>query len=165
MKKRNMYLNDDQKEIVNFVIILSVIIVLVLIVYGVSYLVSKKNTYHYDEVTPGEINYDIASVGTMLNRPEEEYYVVIYDDADLNAATYEALVSTYSASSPEALKVYRVDLANKLNESFRAQDGKSNPKAKKVSELALGDFTLIKVAKGEITKYIEDLAQAKKELK
>ena len=44
-------------------------------------------------------------------------------------------------------------------------DNKSNPNAKSIDDIDLGDITLIKVKNGEIVSYIEDIEQIKTELK
>ena len=156
-------MNEDEKEIFRFIVIIIVILLVVGIVYLVSYLKSKKNEYHYNEVTPGEVNTEIVTVGTMLNKDEDEYYVVLYKDDDTKAIYYNNIVNDY-VNKENTLNVYYCNLNNKLNEDYLAVDGKTNPKAKDISDLKLGDFTLIKVKKGKIAKYIEDTTEFEKEL-
>ena len=47
----------------------------------------------------------------------------------------------------------------------RNNDDKSNPKAKTVEDFDFGSLTLLKIEKGKITKYIEDLDSIKEILK
>ena len=59
--------------------------------------------------------------------------------------------------------VYTIDLSNELNKAqYDAEN--VNTKAKKVSEMKVGDITLIKVKNGKIEKYIVDYAKMEKEL-
>lgn len=163
MKKRNsVNLNDDQKEIRNFIIILVVIVLIVVGIYFISTKVSEKNNYNYDEVKEGSINYDTVNVGTMFNRPEEEYYVALYKNDDAQAIYYASILSMYT-NSDKALHVYYCDLANKFNESYYDKDN-SNPKAKTIDDLKVGDFTLVKIKKGQIVKYYEDIEKVKEDL-
>ena len=44
-----------------------------------------------------------------------------------------------------------------------SDDGQTNPDATSISELALGDLTLIKVENGEIAEYLEGLDAIREE--
>ena len=165
--KKNLakYENDDASEIKRFVFILLGVVLMIVVVYGVTKVLTKEEVKSSDDVTAGEINYDITSIGTMLNKLDSEYYVMIYDQEDTNAIYYSTLVDNYSTKK-SALKVYYCDLGNSLNIKYYAGDSKnSNPLAKDIDDLALKDLTLIKVSKGKIVKYIESVDKIKEELK
>lgn len=156
--KGEKYVSDESKEVRNFVIILFSIIIVVLIVYGVSKIfIEDEPTTTDREIQAGEIDYDIVSVGTMLNRNYSEYYVAIYDEEAPAAVLYSSIITKY-LDNEDATKVFFCDLGNPLNQSYYVgSDGTSNPDAQSISEFAFGDLTLIKVENGEITEYIEDL--------
>lgn len=164
MKKNNISMNDDSKEIVRFCIILGVIILIVLIIYLISNSIANRNVYHYDEPYSATFNYENVMIGTMFNRPEEEYYVILYKKDNPNAEFYKVLASDY-ATSENALKIYYCDISDKMNEKYYASDGKSNPNAKTIDDLKVGDLTLVKIKKGKITKYLEKFVELKEELK
>ncbi len=157
--KNNRIVNnsEDENEVKSFIIIVVIIAVLVGAIYFATELF-KKEDKTANEVKSGEINYDKLTLGMLLNRPYEEYYVIIYDSKDSKAIQYQNAVSKYS-SREKSLKVYYCDLSNKLNSQYYnvGNDNKSNPNAKKISELDLGDVTLIKVKNHEITKYVEGI--------
>lgn len=162
MKKIN-YQTDEQKEMIHFLIVLGVIIALVLGVYFISKIfVLDKNLF---EVTyqDGTVNYERAIVGTMFNRPEKEYYVMIYDEKDNHGIYYSAISTKYSQSE-KALKVYHIDLGSALNSSYYVSDENSNKNATKPSEVKLKDLTLVKIKNGKITKYLENISEIEKEL-
>lgn len=161
--KEGKYISDEAREIRRFAIILISIIIVVLVVYGVSKVFIKENKNINEEtVTAGVIDYDKVSIGTMLNRNQDEYYVVIYDGEDANAVLYSALINKY-ISKEKHLPIYYCDLGNKLNSKYYNKD-KSNPNAKTIEELSLKEFTLIKVKNSKIVKYIENLDTFKSEL-
>ncbi len=166
-KKLNIdkYETDESKEVKKFIIILLSIIVVVLAVYGITRLVNKdKDDDTAREVTAGEIDYDIVSVGTLFNRADSEYYVIAYDGEDANAIYYSALMNKYM-DKEKSIKVYFCDLSNELNKKYYVGEEKSsNPKATKTSELAFKDLTLIKIKNGKIVKYLESLDTIKTEL-
>ncbi len=164
--KEEKFISDEFKEMRNFLIILFSIIIVVLIVYGVSkiFIEDDSASSSSDDIQAGAIDYDIVSVGTMLNRNYSEYYVAIYDEDDANAVVYSTIVSNY-LESEDAIKIFFCNLGNYLNSSYYAgEDGESNPDAQSVSEFSFGDLTLIKVQNGQITKYIEGLDEFKAEL-
>jgi hypothetical protein len=159
------YESEETNEVKRFIFILLGIIIVVLIVYGITKLTTKEDNSVDLTVTEGEINYSIVSIGTMLNKSDSEYYVMIYDQDSTQAVYYSALISKYTSEVTDALNVYFCNLGNKLNSSYYVgEDGETNPKAKEVKDLALGDLTLIKVKNGKITKYLEDIDAIKKEL-
>ena len=160
-KKLDKYVSEEGKELKRFIIILFAIIILVLIVYGITRFV-KKDEQAKEEVTAGVIDYDKVSIGTMLNRNISEYYVIIYDGKNENAILYSSIINKYIAKT-DSKKIYYCDLGNKLNSDYKAKD-KVNKEAKNISELSLGDLTLIKVKNGKIDKYIEDIDTIKSEL-
>ena len=164
MKRKKLdMVNEDEKEILRFIVIVVVILLVVGIIYLISYFKERQNEYHYDDVKSGVVDSGIVTIGTMLNKAEDEYYVAIYKDDDTKATYYNNIISSY-ASKEKALNVYYCNLNNKLNEDYIAKDGKSNPKAKKMEDLQLGDFTLLKIKEGKITKYIEDTTKFEEEL-
>ncbi len=158
--------SEEAKEVKKFIIILFSIIILVLAVYAITRLVDKNKDSDDSskEVTAGEIDYDKVSVGTLFNRADAEYYVIVYDGESANAIYYSALMNKYM-DNEETLKVYFCDLSNELNKKYYVGNDKdSNSKATKPSELAFKDLTLIKIKNGKIVKYLETLDTIKSEL-
>lgn len=160
--------SEDTNEIKSFIIIVVVIAAVIGIIYGLTEIF-KEDEIPTDEVVAGSINYDKTSVGTILNRPYDKYYVMVYDSDDDKAVLYSTILTKYMQNSEdkEYVKIYYCDLNNKFNNEYydKNKDGKSNPKAKSVEEFNFGDITLLKIEKGKITKYIEDLDSIKEMLK
>lgn len=159
------YTSEESKEVKRFIIILLSIIVLVLAVYGITRLVNKDKDNNDDRtVTAGSIDYDKVSVGTLFNRADSEYYVIVYDGEAPNAIYYSALMNKYM-DKEKSNKVYFCDLSNELNKKYYVgEDKDSNPDATTSSELAFKDLTLIKIKNGKIVKYLETLDTIKTEL-
>lgn len=159
------YTSEESKEVKRFIIILLSIIVLVLAVYGITRLINKDKDNNDDRtVTAGSIDYDKVSVGTLFNRADNEYYVIVYDGETPNAIYYSALMNKYM-DKEKSNKVYFCDLSNELNKKYYVgEDKDSNPNATTSSELAFKDLTLIKIKNGIIVKYLETLDTIKTEL-
>ena len=162
--KTDKYISEESREVRNFVIILMGIIIIVLIVYGVSRIFIKEESPIPERtVQAGKIDYDKISIGTLLNRNNSEYYVALYDAEEPKAVTYSAVITKY-LENEDAIKVYFCDLSNPLNSDYYVgEDGTTNPDAQDISQLALGDLTLIKVENGKIVKYLEGFDAMKAE--
>lgn len=160
--------SGDETEIKSFIVIIIVIVIVIGIIYGLTELLKKEEKIE-DNVTAVTIDYDKISVGTLLNRPYEEYYVLIYNSEDEKAINYSTLMTKYMQTSEEKdyIKIYYCDLANSLNNKYYNvnDDNMSNNKASSIEELDFGDLTLIKVSNGKITNYIEDYNDIKEILK
>lgn len=154
IKQNTKYYTEEQEEIRKFVIIILAIIFVVAIVYFITDRFVDSNTN--SSYVEGKINYDVLSVGTLLNRPYDEYYVVAYDKDNLEATNYSAMITSYMEKEA-SLKIYFLNLGNKINQKYYNvnSDNISNPNAKKISELDFGDLTLLKIQNGEIVSYIE----------
>lgn len=164
--KQGSSLTDTQVQVRNFVIILLIVVVLVVGLYLISTLVVDKRTENnLTNTTEVDINYDIASVGMILNRPYNEYYVLVYDSSDNNAMYYSSLLSNYS-NKDNALKIYFTDLGSTINKSYKAtgETGNSNVTSN-VDDFSFSDITLLKVSNGSVVNYYEGLESVESILK
>lgn len=164
-QKKITYQTEEQKEMLHFFIVLVVVIACVISVYFLSKLFVMDKSLFEVSYNNGAINSERAIVGTMLNRPEKEYYVFVYDEKATNAVYYSSVSTNYTQNQENALKVYHVDLSNPLNKDYFVGDsGVSNPNAKKVSDFKFKGITLLRIKNGKVEKYIEDEASIQKEL-
>ncbi|MBE6157116.1 MAG: hypothetical protein E7161_05215 [Firmicutes bacterium] len=161
--------SEELNEVKVFVIIVALIAILIGAIYGLTELLMGDEPTTNDSVVAGEINYNKVSVGTLLNRPYDNYYVIVYNSEDDKAALYSTILTKYMQKSSDKnyIKIYFCDLNNNLNSVYYDVngDGKSNSKATKVEEFDFGDVTLIKVEKGKVKKYIENYEEIKEILK
>ena len=164
-QKKDTYQTEEQKEMLHFLIVLVVIVLFVVGVYFISKMFVMDKSLFEISYNNGAINTERAIVVTMLNRPEKEYYVLVYDEKASNAVYYSAISTNYTQNQEKALKVYHVDLGNVLNQDYYVgENGRSNPKAGKVSDFKFKNLTLLYVKNGKVEKYIEDEENIKKEL-
>ena len=166
-KNKNIYYakTTEQQEMRNFLIVIVVVLVCVAAIYFITRAFVTKDLFKKDEpkveeVTPGSINYGTIIMGMIMNRPDEEYYVVIYDKTAANASEMSSLVTKYN-SGEKHLPVYTVDLSNKTMNASYYDPNNISQKPKTLQEIKVGDRTLIKIKKGEIQKFIPDMLQQK----
>lgn len=157
-KKINTGVNEETSDFKRLLIILGIVVVVIIGVYFVSKLIvdKRKENSNNNEIITGKIDYDIVSVGTILNRPYDEYYVMVYNGEDTDAMYYSSLITAYQAKE-KSLKIYYCDLSNTLNSKYISTSDKGNSNAKKTEEFSFGKVTLMKIKEGKITSYIENL--------
>lgn len=166
-KNKVSYQTTEQEEIRKFLIVILVVLLCVGLIYLCTRVFVTKDLFkgkenETEEVVSGKINDEVAIMGQILNRSEDEYYVAIYDSTGKYTGDMGKLVYTYTAKEKH-LHVYTVDLNNSLNSDYYDPEN-VNEKAQTVGEIKVGDITLIKVKKGKINKYIVDYAKMQKEL-
>lgn len=161
--------SEESSEVKKFIIIIVVLALLVGGIYGLTLLFAKDNDEYVYEPEKGEVNYDIVSAGMILNRPYNDYYVMVFDSTNIEASKYNSTLSEYMNKSDDKdhVKIYYCDLDNKLNKQYYNvnNDNKSNPKVKEVNDFDFGDITLLHIKKGKITEYIEDYQKIQEKLK
>ena len=167
IKNKAAFRTSEQDEMIKF----AVVILVVLLCVGAVYLFTRafvtkdlfENTPETQEaVKEGVVNYDVAIMGQLLNRPYKQYYAIIYDsEGDYSTDMYK-LVYAY-VKKKDAKHIYTIDLSNELNKSYYDKEN-VNKNATQLSEMKVGDITLVKVKNGKIDKYIVDYAKMQKEL-
>ncbi len=159
-------MNDDNKEIRNFIIIFIIVILAVIGIYFFTKNIVKKeeNTSNTEnkETTNKEVTMDTtaAIVGNMLNKQESDYYVILFKNDDENVGTYMNMKTEYN-SSKNALPVYVVDLSSGLNSKFYDPNN-INIKGNNVNDYRFGDITLLEIKNGSIFKYYTSVDEIKK---
>ena len=159
---------EEQKEMTRFFIVLLIVVLMVTCIYFLTRIFvtkdlgKKNNTTDTEEVIEGSVNYNVASVGQILNRPYDTYYVMVYDAGGEYAYDVSTILSMYSLNE-KAKHVYRVDLSNYLNKEFYDKENE-NVNATSVDEFKFGDITLLYIKNGKVAKYITDLSKIKTEL-
>ncbi len=164
--KEQKVLNDNELEIRNFFIILVIVLVIVLALYFASKaIVSKRSkTNTNTNTTATEVDYSLATVGTILNRPYDDYYVMVYNSEDTDAIYYANLFTKYN-SKENSLKIYFCDLNNPLNKDYISEEETGNPYARTTDDFSFGKITLLRVRYGQVITYLEDIDQISNALK
>lgn len=156
--KTQRYDSEDTKEIRNLIIIAVILIALAVGLYFLTdaILGKKKNNE-----TSVEFDYTECTVGTMFNRPYDEYYVFLFDSTSSSASQYQSLISNYEKKD-NAKKIYFVDLSTKFNSEYVGE--KSNKKPTKATEVKVKDSALVLIKKGKVSKYYESVTDYEKVL-
>lgn len=156
---------EDQEEVIRFIRLIIIILVVVLGVYLFSRAFISKDLFgkkaEERESVEGTVNYNTTIIGAMLNKPEEEYYVIMYDTETSQAAYYSNLVTAYKKNT-EPLKIYMADLNNELNKKYISE--KNNLKVSNINDLTVKDVGLVKIKNGAIIASYNTIDEISKEL-
>lgn len=145
--KQAKFENEDVAQIRNLIIIFIVVVLICVGVYFLTDNMIKRESNSNNTTQEVEIDYDIATVGTMFNRVEEEYYVLIYSSE--NDSKLDTVLNKYR-SSDDYIKTYFIDLDKKVNSSILGDKLVKEPKNSK--EVKVKGATLYKIKNGSAVK-------------
>lgn len=144
--KQRKVVNEDVTQVRNLLIILGIVVVVCIGLYFLTDKIVDSDKTMDEEVKEVEFNYDIATIGTMFNRPEDEYYVILYSSKD-DGILYDGLLSSYR-SSDNYIKTYFIDLDLKAN-NVLSETLEKKPNSSK--DVTVTGPTLYKLKKGKVT--------------
>lgn len=113
---------------------------------------NKEGDKKDENTNEAVIDNSTITAGQIFDKKDSSYYVVIYD-VDSKLTNIGTFISMYS-SNDNALPIYTVDSANKLNSNF-ITDGESNTNPSSYNDLKIKAPTLIKIENGSVSGYIE----------
>ena len=145
--KQVKFENEDVAQIRNLIIIFIVVVLICVGVYFLTDNMIKRESNSNNTTQEVEIDYDIATIGTMFNRVEEEYYVLMYSSED--DSKLDSVLNKYR-SSDDYIKTYFVDLDKKVNSTVLGDKLVKDPKNSK--EVKVKGATLYKIKNGSVVK-------------
>ena len=146
--KQKRVINEDMTNIRNMFIILFIVVLVVVGLYYLTENLVNKDKDNNTDISEVLIDYDIATIGTMFNRVEDEYYVLIYSN-ETNGSDLNSDLTTYR-SSDDYIKTYYVDLDKKIN-SIAISD-ETNKYPTNPNEVKVNDATMYKIKNGKVVK-------------
>ena len=146
--KQSKFVNEDVTQIRNLIIIFIIVVLICVGIYFLTDNMIKRENKSNDTTKVVEIDYDIATVGTMFNRVEEEYYVLMYSSEN-DGSKLDSVLAKYR-SSDNYIKTYYIDLDKKVNSFVLGDKLIKNPTNSK--EVQVVGATLYKIKNGSVTK-------------
>ena len=159
-RKNEVFYSEEQNEMMKFFKILLIVVILVIGVYLFTRIVVTKDLLNDDdekikEPVLGKVDYTKTLIGNMFNKPENEYYVFIFDSEDMNSIYYSGIITAYKNKS-DSLKVYVADLHNELNKKYIDSE-KTNTKTNNHKEFKVNSPVLLKIKDETIVNsYVSD---------
>lgn len=151
ISKKEPVMTNDSYQFKSFIIIVVVLLVLSVMLYLITNLVIKeeKTEKQTEEETTVEIQQEKILMGQLLNRPEDEYYVLAYIKDDQFMQLYETYLNKIK-SGDDGVAVYKVDLNEGLNKKYVQDDTNINDD---LNDLSVSDTVLFKISDKKIDSY------------
>ena len=146
--KQKRIINEDMNIVRNIGILLVLVVGISLGIYFLTDHMIKKENSSNDNKVDTKIDYDIATIGTMFNRIEDEYYVILYSKEN-DGSELDSVLATYR-SSDNYIKTYFIDLDKKINNSVLGDSLVEKPNNS--SEVKVKGATLYKINTGKVVK-------------
>ena len=141
--KERKIVTTDEMNVVSFV---KIIVWLLIILLGFT-LVTMYVTRDKKEKVSNEIQYTNIIVGSILNRGEEDYFVLVEKEDDTNITSYQTLIDKYNEKE-EHSRFYIVLLSDPFNQSYVASEAKLDVKS--INDIRFSETTLLHIQKGQI---------------
>ena len=142
---------SDNSEISKLIKLIVIVTLIVLAFYGITAILNNDEEEETQDQS-ATIQYDEILIGNVLKQPNEEYYVMIYDDEDYDTSLYSTYLDLYKQKD-EAIRIYTSQLNNPLNQNFKAEE--SNLDISDISDLKIQSSTLLKINDGKIEEFYE----------
>ncbi len=157
--------NEDENDVKRLIIIIIGLIIAIILVYFLTRIFVTKDLLNKEEektFQAGSVNYNTTLIGSMFNKPEEEYYVMIIDTSKSDYVYYTGTVSNYKKNE-DALKVYLADLDNALNKNYQSTN--SNLKTEDLTKFQVSKPSLIKIKNKKVVETYDTESEISKVLK
>ncbi|MBR1376392.1 MAG: hypothetical protein IJ565_01060 [Bacilli bacterium] len=160
-KERKNVRVDEEIKVDSFFKILGGLLAVLLVFTLITMFITRDKKEKDPAV---EIQYDKIIVGSILNRSEEDYYVLVEAPNDDNSTSYESYITTYN-NKDNHKRFYIVDLSDDFNSNYISTE--SNLSVDKITDIRFSETTLIHVVNGKIsstrvgdniTTYLENLS-------
>lgn len=156
--------NSD--EMMKLIKIILVVVIIVVAFYGITVLITKlqkeESQERNHESVPAVIQYEEIVLGTLLNQPESEYYVLVDKEENAYTSLFDSYLETYNGTE-NALTVYRANMDSVFNQFYVAEKSVLQPN--RMSEFRVADFTLLKIKNKKIVEAYEGIDSVEKVLK
>ncbi len=157
---------NEEVNVKEAIIVVLVISLIVLVMYGLTIGAQKlgwfNQGYVKPEVSSAVISYEKILAGTIFNRVEEEYYVLVADFDSEDSVYVSSLASLYNKKEGDKLHMYAVNLGEGMNKGILSDT--SNPSAQNVESLKVNGPTLFKIRNGSNVRCLEGNENIKTEL-
>ena len=161
MVKKEKYYTEEQQEIRSFIKILLGLVLIFLVLYFLSTKFMGKGNSIKRTNQSGKVQYDSISIGTLLNKADSEYYVLVFDSDDLNNSYIINKASSYK-SNQDSKPLYTADLSLEFNKTFLSDQSFYHKNS--VDGIKFKGTTLVLVKEKNIVKFIETVDDIDKEL-
>ena len=124
------------------------IIIWLLIIIVIFTLITMFATREKKPKENNDIQYTNIIVGSILNRGEDDYYVLVEKEDDTNISTYQTKIDKYN-NKEEHSRFYIVLLSDPFNAGYVADE--ANLSVEKITDIRFSETTLLHIKNGKIS--------------
>jgi hypothetical protein len=162
-KVKGSMLKSDN-ELIKLIKIVLVVTLIMVVFYGITLLVTKnKSSSSSSNDSSSEkavIQYDDIIIGTMLNKSQDRYYVLIKEEDDNRITEYKTLMTIIEAKE-NSPKIYTANLTDSFNKKYLAKEANDS---NDMEEFRVTGTTLVEIEDGKIKNIYSDYDEIKEEL-
>ena len=151
--KENKVEVKEEYSIKNMLLIILIVLVAFILFYLITYFVVRKDNASVSNSKNTQIDTSMITLSNLLNRKENEYYVLAYKSKSVNEqANFKTLYDNYInkyIQSEESIPFYYVDIDDAFNKNFVAEELNISDN---LDELKINDEVLFKINGGKIEK-------------
>ena len=148
---------QESYSIKNLITIILILVIVFAVFYFITTLVVKPVKKATDNKTITEIDSTKITLNHLLDRSEEEYYVLATKESLYNSFNskvnyveiYNKYISDYIKNA-ESLPIYKADLDNALNKNYISDELNISDN---ISDIKLNDEVLFRIEDGKIKDY------------
>ena len=118
-RKQNRVMVDEEIKVDSFFKIVAILLIILVVFAGITMWATRDKS----KKTDTNIQYTKIIAGSILNRSEDDYYVLVEAKGDENISTYESLINKYVAKE-DSKRVYIVDLSDSFNSNYVGEENK-----------------------------------------
>ena len=141
-KERKVITNEEMSVSSFFKIIVWLLIVLIVFTLITMFVTRDKK-----EKENTEIQYTNIIVGSILNRGEEDYFVLVEKEDDANIPSYTSMIDKYN-NKEEHQRFYIVLLSDPFNAGYVASE--ANLSVESITDIRFSETTLLHIKNGKI---------------
>lgn len=147
-KKMEKQISSDSDEVVRMLKIFGGIVLVLVILYFVFAFATGEIKFGEEKKPEPEIQNVEILAGSTFNRPESEYYVLLYDFSSEYNTKCVTLYNLFTSSNSS--KLYVVDLSNGFNKNIVVND-KKLVNVQNAENLKVMNPTMLKIENGKTT--------------
>jgi hypothetical protein len=152
--KKSKNINEDTVKIITFAVVLLIVIALLVgLFYFNGKYVTKDKYQDPTTTTTNEAVYDntLTTVKTMFDIKDSTYYVLAYDESDIDG---KYIYNNALSFSNEKINLYKLDLTNAMNKQFYNKD--KDTVVKSANNTNFKSTTLVVFKKGKVSEVLTD---------
>ena len=144
-KMRKRVVQDDEIKVTTFFKYL-VGILLILVIFSLITMFATRDK-NKDTAEETKMQYEKILVGSILNRNESDYFVLVEVENEPNASTYKTLIDNY-IKKEEHSRFYYVDLGDMFNSKYVGDENSKD--FTDILNVKFAETTLLHVKEGKI---------------